>query len=288
MTDPLDALRSPIAPVDPDPEFAAALRERVLHALLAAPPQEEAMTDVLLRDGLSRNGTRTGDVSYISVGLPDLARGRAFYGAVLGWTFAPGQVEQAGNQVNDVIPQVGLWSGPQPGGRLVHGAVLAYRVDDLTAAVAAVRGHGGTAGEPRREPYGLVADCVDDQGIDFYLHELPPPGRPAPDNGAVAGDVSYITLFAPDVGAARAFYGAALGWRFEHGSTVGTAPMIGIGGGDDLGAMLCFRVDDLEAAVVRVRDAGGTAGEPATRPYALEADCTDDQGTRFYLHQFAS
>ena len=31
-----------------------------------------------------RNGIRHGDVSYITLGLPDLARGRAFYGAVQG------------------------------------------------------------------------------------------------------------------------------------------------------------------------------------------------------------
>ena len=35
MTDPLDALRAPIEPVDPDPAFAAALRARVERALLA-------------------------------------------------------------------------------------------------------------------------------------------------------------------------------------------------------------------------------------------------------------
>jgi hypothetical protein len=33
MTDPLDALRAPITPVDPDPIFAARLRERLRRAL---------------------------------------------------------------------------------------------------------------------------------------------------------------------------------------------------------------------------------------------------------------
>jgi hypothetical protein len=36
MNDPLDALRTPITPVDPDPIFAARLRER-LRALLEQP-----------------------------------------------------------------------------------------------------------------------------------------------------------------------------------------------------------------------------------------------------------
>jgi predicted enzyme related to lactoylglutathione lyase len=302
MTDPLDALRSPAASVPPDPDFAAQLRERILRALLAAPAaaptqtattqtattQEEAMTDVLLRDGLSRNGTRAGDVSYVWLALPDLARGRAFYGIVLGWTFGAGQVDPGANQVDDVIPQVGLSGARQPSGRERHGAVLCYRVDDLAAAVAAVREHGGSAGEPHQEPYGLVADCVDDQGVELYLHELPPAGRRAPDTGVLAGDVSYISLLVPDAEAARGFYGAVLGWRFAQGSTQGTAPMVGIGGGrvGEPGVVLCFRVDDIAAAVARIRDAGGTATDPVERPYALEADCTDDQGTPFYLHQF--
>lgn len=289
MTDPLDVLRSPISPVDPDPEFAAVLRERIVRALLAPPAQEEAMTNVLLRDGVSRNGTRTGDVSYVYFALPDLDRARAFYGSVLGWTFAPGRIDPASNQVDDVIPQLGLWDRPQPSGRWVHGAVLSYRVDDIEAAQAAVRGHGGTADEVRREPYGLSLDCVDDQGIEFYLHELPPPGRPAPDVGIASGDISYVNLLVPDTDSALDFYGAVLGWRFDQRSTQGVAPMIGIGvGSGGRGAVLCFRVDDIGTAVRRVRDAGGEATDPVQRPYALEADCADDQGTPFYLHEFTT
>jgi uncharacterized protein len=286
MTDPLDVLRSPVTPVDPDPEFAAALRARLLRAVLAAQPQEETMTDVLLRDGLSRNGIQAGDVSYITLALPDLARGRAFYGAVLGWTFGPGQVEDVGNQVDDVIPQIGLWSGPVPSGRELHGAVLGYRVDDLEQAVAAVRARGGTATDPHDEPYGLAAECVDGQGVEFFLHQLPPAGRRPAKNGIQNGDVSYVNLLVTEPDAARDFYGAVLGWRFEHGSPH-AIPQIGLGRSDTPGAVLCFRVDDIADAVARVRAAGGTATDPVQRPYALESDCRDDQNTPFYLHQFA-
>jgi predicted enzyme related to lactoylglutathione lyase len=287
MTDPLDALRTPVAPVDPDPEFAATLRARLLRALLAAPTQEEPMTDVLLRDGLSRNGTQAGDISYVTLALPDLARGRAFYGAVLGWTFGPGQVESVGNQVDDVIPQVGLWSGPVPSGRNLHGAVLGYRVDDLDQAVAAVRAHGGTATDPHGEPYGLAAECVDDQGVEFFLHQLPPAGRRPALNGVQPGDISYVSLIVGDPAAAHEFYGAVLGWQLEHGSPQ-AVPQVGFGRGERAGAVLCFRVDDIAAAVARVRAAGGSATDPVQRPYALESDCADDQNIPFYLHQFPS
>jgi len=98
-----------------------------------------------------RNGSRPGDVSYITLGLPDLARGRAFYRNVLGWRFSPGSSEH-GLQIDDVVPMIGLWGGEGSAGGRVHGAVLAFRVDDIEVAVAAVRAQGGTGSEPHPEP----------------------------------------------------------------------------------------------------------------------------------------
>ncbi len=292
MPDPFNALRAPTVPVAPDPDFAARLRRRLVDAL-STTPQEETMTNVLLRNDLSRNGSRPGDISYISLGLPDAARARAFYGSVLGWTFSPGQVEHAGNQVDEVIPQIGLWAGPQRKGQAVDGAVLAFRVDDIAAAVVRVRAAGGTATDPAGRPYGLEADCTDDQGIGFYLHQLPSAGQPAPPNGERHGDISYVSLLVGDIERARAFFRAVLGWGSSPGRAggmqiTGTAPMIGMADADRgrHGAILSYRVDDIADAVARVRRAGGTARHPEQRPYGLEADCTDDQGTPFYIHQF--
>ena len=47
-----------------------------------------------------------------------------------------------------------------------------YAVDDIEVAVAAVRTAGGEAGEIDRQPYGLTAECRDDQGLAFYLGQL--------------------------------------------------------------------------------------------------------------------
>ncbi|HEV7208616.1 MAG TPA: VOC family protein [Mycobacteriales bacterium] len=290
--DPLQALRTPTLPVAPDREFARALRARLERALLAPITQEEVMPEVLRRDELSRHGTQAGDVSYIALAVPDAGLARAFYGSVLGWRFAPGHVEQQGNQVDAVIPQVGLAGGAAPASA---GAVLGFRVDDLAAAVATVRARGGDASDPRREPYGLVADCHDDQGLAFFLHELAAPGSPAPMNGIQHGDISYVSLQVTDPDRARDFFGPVLGWTFSPGHAAGGSnvegptPMIGLGGDRSgrPGAILCYRVDDIAAAVGHIRLAGGSATDPVQRPYALESDCTDDQGIRFYLHQFA-
>jgi uncharacterized protein len=248
-----------------------------------------------------RNGAHHGDVSYITLGLPDLARGRAFYNTVLGWQFSPGSSEH-GAQVNNIVPMIGLWDGEQPAGGRVHGAVLGFRVDDIAAAVAAVRAQAGTISDPHQEPYGSAAEGADNQGIPFYLHEMPQvaddsaTADTAFHNGEVEGDVSYLTMVAPDLEAAHAFYGGVLGWTFNIGraggaQVTGVAPQIGLttqpeAGPPTPGVILCYLVNDIAAATARVRAAGGQAREVALRPYGLEALCTDDQGTPFYLHQF--
>lgn len=296
---PLDALRAPIIPIAPEPAFAARLRARLVRALLGPTTKEHSMTTNV--SDRPRNGTRHGDISYITLGLPDLARGRAFYGAVLGWRFSPGSSEH-GAQVDDVVPMIGLWDGEDRAGGAVHGAVLDFRVDDIAAAVAAVRAHGGTISDPHREPYAMTAEGHDDQGIAFYLHEMPSTAGDAgqeneePWNGELEGDVSYLTMVVPDLDAARAFYGAVLGWTFNVGRSggtqvSGTAPQIGMttrpeAGLAAPGVILCYRVDDITATVERVRESGGQAREVTQRPYGLESLCADDQGTPFYLHQF--
>lgn len=107
---------------------------------------------------------RHGDVAYITIALPDSAPAREFYGAVLGWEFTPGSVEDGWN-VTDVRPMVGI-AGHADGGPDVQ---LCYRVDDAAVAIERVRQHGGTADQPERKPYGLLVECVDNQGMRFQL-----------------------------------------------------------------------------------------------------------------------
>jgi Phosphotransferase enzyme family len=71
-------------------------------------------------------------------------------------------------------------------------------------------------------------------------------------------------------------------WRTEE-----TRPPLGIRSsqGAEPEVQLSYRVDDIAAAVERVRTAGGHAGEPERRPYGLHAECVDDQGATFRLWQ---
>jgi predicted enzyme related to lactoylglutathione lyase len=109
------------------------------------------------------NGTRQGDISYITLEVVDSAKFRAFFGAVLGWRFSPGHAED-GWGVDDVVPMTGLHGGHERAT-----GVPMYRVDDIDAAVTRVRAAGGTATDPQRQPYGITSECADDQGTRFYL-----------------------------------------------------------------------------------------------------------------------
>jgi uncharacterized glyoxalase superfamily protein PhnB len=111
-------------------------------------------------------GPRPGDVAYLTLQVPDGARARDFYDAVLGWTAVPGRVPD-GWQVEGTSPMIGIG-----GGSTEPGAVPMYAVDDIEVAVATVVSAGGEAGEIDRQPYGLTALCRDDQGLPFYLGQL--------------------------------------------------------------------------------------------------------------------
>ncbi len=85
---------------------------------------------------------------------------------MLGWRFEPGRVDD-GWGVVDMAPMAGLQGGhPESTG------VPMYRVDDIAAAVARVRAAGGTSTDPEPQPYGVSAECHDDQGTHFYLGQL--------------------------------------------------------------------------------------------------------------------
>jgi predicted enzyme related to lactoylglutathione lyase len=227
---------------------------------------------------------RQGDVVYVSLWVPDEERAAAFYADVLGWDVTD---EGGRHRVLGASPNVGMFGRPGP-----VDLFCCYAVDDVYAAVQRVRDAGGRAGEPNREPHGVVADCVDDQGTEFAVWQIEAGTEQPTKNGRRAGDLSYLTLEVVNSAKARAFYGSVLGWTFspgriEDGWAVEDArPMVGFSGGHDRAtAVPMWRVDDIATAVAAVRAAGGTATDPQRQPYGITSDCTDDQGSRFYLGQ---
>jgi predicted enzyme related to lactoylglutathione lyase len=76
-------------------------------------------------------------------------------------------LDRLGWQADGTRPMIGV-----SGGHPAPAAVPVWRVSDLAAA-ARVRAAGGAATAPHREPYGLMAECTDDQGTRFTLGQFP-------------------------------------------------------------------------------------------------------------------
>lgn len=113
----------------------------------------------------------------------------------------------------------------------------------------------------------------------------------------MAGELSFFEIGVGDVQRARSFYGELFGWEFEDfggGAQISTPNVPGGMHGGDEGASpyAFFAVDDLDAAVARVRELGGSAehvgqdeSEETVARFGRFMFCTDDQGSRFGLHE---
>ncbi|WP_309227679.1 MULTISPECIES: VOC family protein [unclassified Mycolicibacterium] len=225
-----------------------------------------------------------GDVGYVSVWTPDAERAARFYGHVLGWTYDP-----ATRQVTNTRQPTGIFS--------IAGAgtlFCCYAVTDLDGARQAILAGGGQPGQTQEFDFGTVLDATDPSGAPFAVF-LPAPGTPRPDlNGAGPGELSYLTYEVPDSSAFKEFYSRLFFWTFEPGrvndgwGVQGSQPMSGMAGGAARTTTVpMWTVADIDAAVTRVAEAGGTVlQQPSRQPYGLMAECTDDQGGRFYLGQF--
>jgi uncharacterized glyoxalase superfamily protein PhnB len=222
-----------------------------------------------------------GDVGYVSVWTPDADRAAAFYGHVLGWTYDP-----ASHQVTNTSQRIGLFSVP---GRPT--LFCCYAVTDLAGARQSILDGGGQVDDVQQFDFGEVLGATDPSGVAFAVYQ-PRPGDPRPAlNGAGPGELSYLTYEVADSSAFRAFYSRVLFWAFEPGriddgwGVKGAHPMSGAAGGSDRPAAVpMWTVSGIEAAVDRVRAAGGVViDEPSQQSYGRSALCTDDQGSRFYL-----
>ncbi|HZA89430.1 MAG TPA: VOC family protein [Solirubrobacterales bacterium] len=113
----------------------------------------------------------------------------------------------------------------------------------------------------------------------------------------MAGELSFFEIGVGDVQRARTFYSELFGWELEdYGGGVQIAtPNIpgGIHGGDEgASPYVFFAVDDLDAAVAKVRELGGSAehvGEDESEEIVARFGrfmlCTDDQGSSFGIHE---
>ncbi|MES2862107.1 MAG: VOC family protein [Pseudomonadota bacterium] len=105
----------------------------------------------------------TTQLGYFTLETVDIAKAKAFYGALFGWTFE--------DQTSTYAHVVG--SDPACGFTKVERASghsnLYFQVDDVDAAVARVSELGGRAAVPADSVSGRSVTVCDDQGVSFSL-----------------------------------------------------------------------------------------------------------------------
>jgi predicted enzyme related to lactoylglutathione lyase len=275
----------------PDTDVALA-RARTQGAEVQRQPYEGHGTrNATLRDpfghrwmlsGPVREPIRHGDIGFVSVRRPDLTRAVTFYSHVLGWSCDPA------GRVTNTVEGIDFSAGDHPT------LFCCYAVDDVDAARTAILAAGGSVGASHESAVGALLEASDPVGGQFAIYLAETGQRRPMLNGAGPGELSYVTYEVGDATVFRDFYGQVLGWTFEPGRIAdgwavhNAHPMSGAAGGSRTPSIVpMWTVSDIDAAVTRVREAGGTVlAEPSQQPYGLMAECTDDQGGRFYLGQF--
>ena len=188
-------------------------------------------------------------------------------------------------EASDLWPDVPVRAPDSPA---TFSHTLHLEVDDVDGTTERARRSGASVErEPADQPYGRGSVIVDPFGHRWML--LRPPARAT---RLRQGDVASVTMAARDAHRAKNFYEAVLqvpfssahpgAWRTDE-----IRPPLGIWSSEDAEpeVQLSYRVDDIAAAVERVRAAGGRAGNPGRRRYGLFSECVDDQGATFRLWQ---
>jgi uncharacterized glyoxalase superfamily protein PhnB len=189
-------------------------------------------------------------------------------------------------EASDLYPDVPVRAPDAP---TTFSHSLHLEVPKVDETVVLARRHGATVErEPADQPYGRSAVIVDPFGHRWLLLEPPPRAT-----RLRQGDVARVTMVTADAVRAKEFYETVLEVPFTPGRTPGTwvteetRPPLSMWSPEDTEpeTQLSFRVDDIQAAIQRVRAAGGTHDTVARQPYGLVVACTDDQAAHFWLWQ---
>jgi predicted enzyme related to lactoylglutathione lyase len=299
MTDPFEALREPVTPVDPDPGFAGRLRQQLTREVFAS--SGGTMSQQTAAPQVEREPASPPTLTP-SIVVSDARRAMDWYVEVFGaqrrgepYVNADGTIGHAEVGIGDAVLMFAehsdLWPDVPvraPDSPVTFSHTLHLEVDDVDETTERARRSGASVErEPTEAPYGRGSVIVDPFGHRWMLRR--PPARAT---RLRQGDVANVTMTARDVNRAKAFYEAVLQVPFSEGHpglwrTEETRPPLGIfpSHGAEPQVQLSYRVDDIAAAVERVRTAGGRADDPVRRRFGLFTECADDQGATFRLWQ---
>lgn len=249
-------------------------------------------------------GTREpGEVCWINMLTPQPEQARAFFGKLLGWTYAeiPGMghiVQVGGRGIGGLFDLAG--PNTPPGTPLIG---VMMKVESADATCAKVASLGGTAKPPFDIMNNLrMAVCTDPNGAPFDLWE-PKQQHGTDVDDRLHGAPSWFETLTTDVDRAAAFYSGVFGWTpeampipgmsyttFRLGSEY-VAGMMKIT--PEMGAMrphwaTTFTVNDADAAAREAVAMGARLIVPLHDIPGVGRFCalTSPQGVTFYVVQY--
>ena len=236
----------------------------------------------------------------------DPAAAKAFYTAVIGWTYKPFETSHTpydivhrpdGQSMGGIMPiPTGMNYPPH------WEMYIAVQSLDETMAKAQRLGGRSLSGVIEVPGTGRLSTMIDPHGAVFAIIQ-PAPREQTPEVEAAIGDVAWRELYTTDVKAAKQFYADLFGWKdtgaFEMGP-MGTYHMFGrafsLGGmmtkTADMAQLptawgLYFRVANADEGAAKVEANGGKVlhGPMPVPGGDRIVNCLDPQGASFSLSQ---
>lgn len=231
---------------------------------------------------------------------PDVGTARAFYEAVLGWSFADTGSEYGGYVIAEAEGAAAAGIGPLREGART-GWTLYFATDDADATAARVGQLGGTVLLPPGDvgPLGRMSVVADPTGAPFGLWQAGRHIGAGVANGP--GGLTWEDLRTSDPEAARAFFADLFGYRFEGIPQEAGDYRIMFRPGEDhpiggIGGMMgsegephwlvYFGVTAADpAASAAERGGGAVLAPPFDTPYGRMAALLDPAGAGFWVLQ---
>ncbi len=238
-----------------------------------------------------------GTPCWVDYGAADIDAARAFYADLFGWEYTGGEPEYGGYLNATLKGEQAAGLGPRMDPSQPVAWTTYFATDDSDATVGRIREAGGTVVMEPMEvgPFGRMTIALDPQGNAFGLWEAGQHTGYRIYNEP--GSLVWNEAAVDDPEAARAFYGAVFGFRFEEvpgagGYTTfatGDRPLGGLGGhqpGSPKGWTACFAVASTDEAVAKVEAAGGKVTmSPQDTEFGRFAVVEDPWGAPFSVMQ---
>lgn len=248
-------------------------------------------------------GLLDGAPIWIDISVRDLERSQEFYRQVLGWEFTTSNPESFGGYTQALVngQMVAGMAPPMPGmEEPPHFWTTYLAVSDSATTQEAITAAGGSVMMPpmQLEELGTMGIFTDPTGAVFGTWQ--PGVHTGFEISRVPGSLTWSEAMVGDYDQGKAFYTEVFGWTYNDMSADGmkyaifTVPGDGSGMSGGIGQVeagenpywsVVFAVDDVDAAVQRVLQAGGgLMAEPFDFEFGRVAVVTGPDGEPFAVN----